>query len=354
MSEKLGKYSTLFESNMIGVAATDFEDTIVDANDAFLSMIGYTQEDLKNGSIQWSTISPSRYQEIDMQKIHELAEFQRIVPFQKEYIHKNGHSVPVIVGAEIIDSEKKLGICFAIDVSDLKVHERKKDDFIGLVSHELKTPLAIMKLSTDLLLLSLEKKLSKNDLVEFATEISDQIERLNILITDLINMARYEGEQESIFQRREIDVVDCVKKAVEDITLLSKRNITLTIDKNLYVYGNMERLKQVFINIIGNAIRYSSSDTAIHVRVLRHDSEHAVCVEIEDSGTGIEESIVDKIFDRFYRIENPQNYTVKGGGIGLYISNQIVNFHRGTIKVRSNPGAGSTFYVELPLSKQGI
>lgn len=344
------KYKALFDSNMMAIASTDFNDTIFSANDAFLSMLGYTQEDIKNGTLRWSVISPSKYDETDNAKISELLINKTIIPFEKEYIHKKGHPVHVLVGAEALTISEKasFGVCFALDISTMKEIEQKKDDFIGMVSHELKTPLSIMKLYADFLETSIKNGGSESELLESSNEITNQIDKLNILITDLLNMSRYQASEMS-FHISAINLQDSIKKIVSELSLITNRNIIFQGEKALYVNGNEERLSQVIINLVNNAKRYSSPDTDIIVHVFK-EGENA-CIQVQDFGMGIDEENLTKIFERYYRVNHADDYSEKGAGIGLYICSEIVKHHFGTIEVESQLGKGSTFTIKLPLIK---
>ena len=348
LREAAFKYQALFDSNMFGIAATDFNDTILSANDAFLSMLGYTKEDLNNGVLRWSKISPSRYEETDQEKVDELMLRKNIILFEKEYVHKDGHIVPVLVGAESLSDDASFGVCFALDISEMKELEQKKDDFIGMVSHELKTPLSIMKLNVDFMEKAIEAGAPRNELLESANEIGNQVDKLNILITDLLNMARFHSN-ENAFPTTAIDLCSCAKKVVSDISLLTDRTIIFQGEKSVFINGNQARLSQVVTNLANNALRYSSPDTDIIIRVF-HDQQNAY-VEVQDFGMGIAPENLDKIFERYYRVNHADDYAEKGAGIGLFICQEIVKYHKGAISVESMLGKGSTFKVTLPLIK---
>lgn len=330
---------------MLGVASTDFNDTILHANDAFLSMIGYTQEDLQNGTLRWSVISPKKYDETDEAKVEELLRDRTIVPFEKEYIHKDGHTVPVLVGAETFDDDLRTGVCFALDISELKELERKKDDFIGMVSHELKTPLSVMKLQSGFLKDAIEAG-DTNEQREFANEIAEQIDKLDILITDLLNMARYRSDD--VFPVSAIDVYDCLSEAVRALSLVhSGRTLSFEGKQGIYVRGNSGRLSQVVTNLINNAVRYSKPDTVIHI-LAEKDDQNAY-IKVIDQGIGIAPEDIEKIFERFYRVNHSDTYKNTAAGIGLYVCSEIVKYHKGTINVESEKGKGSTFTITIPL-----
>lgn len=338
------KYQTLFDSNMLGVVATDFQDRILTANDAFLNMVGYSREDIKNGTLRWSVISPEKYDKVDIEKISELLENKRIVPFEKEYIHKNGTIVPVLVGAEVLTEDPTFGVCFAIDVSAFAERDKKKDEFIEMISHELRTPLSVMRFSTETLQLQIKSHARDRALLETTNELSNQIDKMKILITDLMNMARYQVA-ETLLGASGIDVYECAYTHAIELSKTTGREIVVRGEKGVYAVGNRERVGQVFINLLTNAIRYSSPYTEVGIEV-RCDASK-VYVDVTDSGMGIAKENFKKIFDHHYRINHADDYQEVGMGIGLYISNEIIKSHGGAIHVASELGKGSTFTVEL-------
>lgn len=338
------RYQAFFDSNMMGVATTDFQDTILSANDAFLSMIGYTRRDLETGKLRWSTISPRKYTDIDEEKVNELLLKKSIVPFEKEYIHKKGRIVPVLVGAEALDDTLSFGVCFALDISSLKELEQKKDDFIGIVSHELKTPISIMKLYAGFLKDSIENKASTEELLELTNEVSNQVDKLNVLISDLLNMARSEAH-EAGFPVGAVDFCDTAQNVVTELSQINDRNIKFSCGKPFFVNGNKERIGEVITNLINNALCYSTEEVSVEVT----SDESFGYVHITDKGKGITEEDQKKIFDRYYRVNHADDYATKSMGIGLYISQEIMRQHKGRITLQSEVGKGSTFTIELPL-----
>lgn len=347
ISEGVFKYKALFDSNMLGIASTDFEDAILSANDAFLSIIGYTQKDLEEGSLRWSVISPSKYDEADLEKIDELIRNGSIIPFEKEYLHKDGHPVAVLVGAEYLGNEegKSFGVCFAVDISKMKELEQKKDDFVGIVAHELKTPLSIMKLYADFLEDAVHNGAPQDEILESVNEISNQVDKLSMLISDLHNMSRYQAA-ENVFQVSTINLRDCVRETVTKLSLINDRKILFHGEKPVFVHGNQERLCQVVTNLINNANRYSSRNTDIIVHVFKKDAQ--AYVQVQDFGMGIGPENLEKIFERYYRINHADDYAEKAAGIGLYICREILKHHNGQLLVESELGGGSTFTIKLP------
>jgi PAS domain S-box-containing protein len=144
------KYRALFESDMMGITISDLNEHILETNDAFLSMLGYTRDDFRLGRITWSSITPPAYAALDKRKIRELYRKGTISPFEKRYVCKDGTQIPVLVGAALMRLERPYAVSFALDISERKSLEIKKDEFIGTVSHELQTPLAVLKMQLGL------------------------------------------------------------------------------------------------------------------------------------------------------------------------------------------------------------
>lgn len=348
LEESKEKYRALFDSNMIGIAISDLENSILEVNDAFLEVIGYTRQDFKKGNLTWADISPKKYDDIDIKKLKELVTTGRMVPFEKEYIHKKGHLVPVLVGATCVRNKPLLGVCYALDISEQKNLEKKKDEFIGTVSHELKTPLAVLKMQVSLLQEDIQNEISPESLSHTVFELNEQIDRLNILITDLLNLARLTGDGTQS-PRTLVDIRACVEKSVKDFSLVSKRKIRLKREKDTcYVQGSEMRLSQVFTNLISNALRYSPEESVVKIEIQKKKKH--VRISVRDYGRGIKRADFKKIFTRYYRAEHTDEHTLGSTGIGLHVCGEIVKQHGGRIEVESAVGKGSVFSCVLPLA----
>jgi PAS domain S-box-containing protein len=349
LDEHRERYQPLFDSNMIGIALSDFDDTIFEANRAFLDIVGYTKRDLASGRLTWATISPDGYARLDTRKMRELAAYGTIEPFEKEYTHKKGHAVPVLVGATTLRKKPLLGICFALDITRQKHAERKKDEFIGTVSHELRTPLAVLKMQVSLLRDELAENASRDRIRRSIQDIDRQIDRLGLLVSDMLNLARIAengGERRALF-----DACRCAERVVADMALVSRRKVSLRKERGeCFVRGNEMRIGQVITNLLTNALRYSPNHTEVVVRVKKRDG--SVHIGVEDKGRGIPKDEQKKIFHRYYRSKHAGEHPAGSSGIGLHVCSEIVKQHRGRIDVKSAVGKGSTFTCVLPLVRR--
>ena len=344
LKESEERYRALFTSSMIGIVVSR-ERKIVEANDHFLDLIGYTRDDFKAGAVDWPMISPPHYAELDEIKYEEVFQKGFTTPFEKEYFHKKRHLVPVLVGTALINTEPFMVVSFALDITEKKAEERRKDEFLGAVSHELKTPLAVQKMYLHLLSEEIQKA-GMEDLVMYAREIDRQIDRLTFLVRQLLDLARIDAKQLPI-QKKELSLNECVKRIVDEQHLITMRDIVFNKSSAApVVIGDEDRLGQIFINLLTNAIKYSPKDKQIIVTV--ETDKKSASVSIEDFGIGISPDEQPKIFDRFFRTSAAEQSNA-GMGIGLYISQSLMQEHGGKITVKSEKGKGSTFICTFPL-----
>ncbi|MBU6321733.1 MAG: HAMP domain-containing histidine kinase [Patescibacteria group bacterium] len=350
LAEIREKYRALFESDMMGITVSDLDERILEANDAFLALIGYTRDDLLLGRVTWSAITPSSYATLDRRKVRELYRRSAITPFEKRYIRKDRSEVPVLVGAALMRLERPLAVSFALDITERKRLEIKKDEFIGTVSHELQTPLAVLRMQLGLLRDEV-KSGARAAVVERAIgEIEEQAGRLSLLVGDLLNLARYvppPGEA----RRETCDLAAVAKKVVEDARLVSGRRILFNPGKgSLVAAGHDRRIAQVVTNLLMNALRYSPESKPVTVSLAVEQGRARVAVR--DQGVGIPPDKLEQIFERFYRVEHAGDYARGASGIGLYVAREIARAAGGSIGVRSAPGKGSTFTLVLPLASR--
>jgi PAS domain S-box-containing protein len=233
------------------------------------------------------------------------------------------------------------------DITQRKELERQKDDFIGVASHELKTPVTSMKTYTQVLQRQFQQR-GDIKAVESLTKINAQIERLSALISDLLDVTRIQTGNLS-FQTEEFSLVTLIEEITETMQLTTDRHhLEVDLSGQSSVRADRDRTGQVLINLISNAIKYSPHSDRIIIRAQSGASE--VMVSVQDFGIGIPAEKQDQVFERFSRISGPRMETFPGLGLGLYISAQIIRRLGGRIWVDSAEGQGSTFYFTLPLA----
>ncbi|HEY9001142.1 MAG TPA: ATP-binding protein [Mucilaginibacter sp.] len=233
----------------------------------------------------------------------------------------------------------------ATDIEEQKRELERKDEFIGVASHELKTPLTSLKGYLQLILLH-----QKDDLPitvkQYINKAVIALGKLQFLVDDLLDMSKIKAGRLN-YNMDVINLKDVVATCVENAAHMNPAfTIELEGEEDLMVKGNAERIEQVLMNLINNAVKYSNGNRKIIVKSFKH--ENCARVSVADFGIGLSEEQKLKIFERFYRVEDKKNMT-SGLGMGLYISSEIINTHNGKIGVESKLGDGSTFYFDLPL-----
>jgi PAS domain S-box-containing protein len=232
------------------------------------------------------------------------------------------------------------------DITTKKELEWQKDAFIGLASHELKTPLTALSAYAQLL----EKRLGK-DLTnqQYVKNITHQTNRLLSLVDDLLNVSRIDSGKLDL-HLKPLNLNALTTKIVDDFNqTTTSHRFLLQSSLDQKVLADKNRIEQVIINVLTNAVKYSPHADKVAVK-LSADQTSAI-VAIQDFGAGISQNDQQHLFERFYRTRDKQDGNISGFGLGLYIARQIVTEHGGQMWVKSQKGKGSTFYFTLPLYK---
>jgi len=232
------------------------------------------------------------------------------------------------------------------DITDRKQLEKQKDNFIGIVSHELKTPLTSIKAFSQLL----EKHLKENQDDKgtlFLSKMTNQMERLTQLMASFVNVYNIQNGK-LLLKKENFEIDQLIHQIVSDFKNTSNSHVIKTnFRANKSIYADPIRIGQVLINLISNAIKYSPEEKTILIK--SSFDGNRVIVSIQDFGMGIRKEDQEKIFDRFFRIISKNEKSISGLGLGLYISSEIIVQHNGKIWLESQKGKGSTFYFSLPL-----
>jgi len=344
LRESQNKYQKLFDSSIIGVVVGKANKSIDEVNNTFLHMIGYTRQDFEKGNIPIHELTPDKWLDGNAKALEELRHFGESSTWEKEYKRKDGTLIPVLMGSTMIDARTDTILTFVLDISERKEFEQRKDDFISVASHELKTPITSMKVFTQLL----AKRFAKQEDEQTGAlikKLDTQLNKLIILISDLLDVSRiHAGKLE--LRLEDFSINELVKETVEGLEETTQHTMRIEDDKNFIVHGDRERIGQVITNFLTNAIKYSPPHKDIKVTVAGNKKE--VSVGVQDFGMGINAKEKDKIFERFYQA-SASNSTFPGLGMGLYICSEIIQRHRGTIVVESQKGKGSHFIFTIPL-----
>lgn len=235
------------------------------------------------------------------------------------------------------------------DITDMKTKTLLQEDFLGIASHELKTPLTSLKAFTQLLHSRFVKK-DDVDSAAYLSKMQKQVDKLNNLITDLLDNTRANsGKLKFTYNKFNFD--DLAKEAVEDMQRTTRTHkIEIRGKTNKYIIADKNKIGQVLMNLLSNAIKYSPKargGVSKKIIVQLVSNSNGVMCWVQDFGVGIPKKKQNLIFDRFYRVSDG-NETPEGLGLGLYISAEIIEKHGGKIWVNSEEGKGSTFCFTLP------
>jgi PAS domain S-box-containing protein len=254
------------------------------------------------------------------------------------------------------EGQAQLVVNVLVDVSEQQELEQRKNEFISMASHELKTPVTSLKGFTNVLQRRLAKQGDEQGL-HYLSRMDAQLNKLTGLISDLLDISRMQSGQLEM-RAGPFDLDDLVEEIVENVqAATSTHHLSIEGSTGARIFGDQERLAQVYVNLLTNAIKYSPQANTVRLRLLRDEEAQQAVVSVQDFGIGIDKSYHEHIFERFYQVTDPEEKTYPGLGIGLYISSEIVIRHQGRMWVESSKGNGSTFYVALPLlssEKQGL
>ena len=332
-----------FSIETVGIIYFKTSGEITGANDAFLQMSGFSREDVNIGRLRWDEMTAEEFLPMSRRKVEEYITTSRISPYEKQYIRKDGTRWWALISATRISEEE--GVEFIIDITAQKLLEQQKEGFIAIASHELKTPVTSIKVYGEVLLERLEKT-NDNENVELVKKLNTQVDRLNNLIVDLLDTTNI-VEGHLTLKQQEFDINDLIKEQVEEVKRLSNdHSIIVKLDKPKQINADRERIGQVLTNLLSNAVKYSPPGS--EVTISTKSMKNGIKVSVQDNGIGIPENMLNSVFNRFFRISNPQIQTYPGMGLGLYISAGIIERHGGIISVESTEGEGSNFYFTLP------
>jgi len=244
------------------------------------------------------------------------------------------------------DEFARLAAVFNALLSRLDASFRVMREFMADASHELRTPLAIIHGEAEVLL---SRERTVDEYRESLATIRDNSKRMALIVKDMLDLARADSGQQ-VLRREELyldDVVTACCRSAQPLAQLKEITLTCSAEQDLSFHGDEELLRRMTVNLLHNAIQYTPSGGAVTVN-LRRENCHSV-LTVSDTGTGIPQASIDRIFDRFYRVAEARARADGGSGLGLSIVKLAAECHGGAVSVSSKPGNGSTFTVRLPL-----
>lgn len=355
------RFRRLVESNLVGIVVSDLTGAIYEANDVYLAMVGYSQEELLAGKVRWDALTPPEYHATDMQALERLRTTGVAGPYEKAHIRKDDSLVPVLVSQVLFDEERGFILGIVLDISERKALEQRKDEFISLASHELRTPLTGSKGNLELAAHRVRRLLQQPWPPEAATALHS-IEALlqralhllamqDRLIGELLDVSRIQAQTLELALTH-CDLVSLVREVVENQRLVTPhRAIQLDLPgEPISILADPDRIRQVVSNYLTNALKYSSEEQRVQVG-LQVEGQHTR-VWVRDHGPGLSSQAQQHLWERFYRVPEVkvQSGSEGGLGLGLYLCRTLIALHQGSVGVQSTPGQGSTFWFTIPLA----
>lgn len=345
IKDKNTKMEAILSSVVNGIVAVDSNENILFINPIAQQMLNITEGDIVGKHL----LKVIRNNKIDnmIKGILENKDFEEnelTVNYPSEKIfrlYSNAIKYP--------ESHTIIGIIIIIqDITEIKKLERMRSEFVANVSHELKTPLTSIKGFVETLKAgAIEDNEAAN---RFLNIIEDEADRLNRLISDILSLSELESRK----NKPRIEAIDTSNKIMEIVSLLQNqariKNVSLyaKVDTEIEkLKGDSDQFKQMLINLVDNAVKYTPEGGAIEITAYNLDKD--VIIKIKDNGIGISKEHIPRLFERFYRVDKARSRNVGGTGLGLAIVKHIIMQFKGKIEVNSELGKGTEFIVSLPI-----
>ncbi|WP_397351622.1 two-component system histidine kinase PnpS [Paenibacillus larvae] len=341
----------VLENMVSGVMMVDQRGTITLVNRSAEDILGYSSHELLNKSyldagfqLEFTALLA------DAIETHTRVREELMLHFPQEQILEV-HVSPIVQG----DGQRKGVLVVLHDITAVRRLERIRSEFVANVSHELKTPVAAVKGFAETLMAGAleDKEMARS----FLQIIYDESDRLNRLIGDILELSKIESKRIPL-QFSPVDVESIVENSIQMMKAeAEKKHITLEscVENELYIEADEDRLRQILINLLSNGISYTPEGGRVSIGVEfvpslddNPDNER-MRIRISDTGIGIPEKDLPRIFERFYRVDKARSRSSGGTGLGLSIVKHLTELHHGTISVESEAGKGTTFNIELPV-----
>ncbi|MGJ9457177.1 two-component system histidine kinase PnpS [Oceanobacillus sp. CF4.6] len=335
--------STIIDNMQSGLVLIDEKGYIHVVNRKFISMFGKTEKDYK-GYLYYDVLEEEKFHDT----VQKTFLYERNI--KESFTHRSGLNKLhlEIIGAPIFNERSMLkgAVLVLYDITELKKLEKTRKDFVANVSHELRTPITSIKGFSETLL---ESGINDQDTTkEFLTIIQNESHRLQLLIEDLLSLSRLEREDFHLVLNKfkAGELIDEVLPALKHNAEQKGLKFSVDIDSELTMKADKERIKQVIINLLDNAILYTSKNGSVEF-YLGHVEDY-IHIKVADTGIGIEQKAIPRIFERFYRVDKARSRNTGGTGLGLAIVKHIVEVHDGKIEVESEINKGTTIHIYLP------
>lgn len=337
--------AAIIQSTDDAIISKTLEGTITSWNPSAQRIFGYSETEMLGRPI--TTLFPADRQDEELDILAKLRKGERVEHFETKRMRKDGSLVDVSLtispirdhGGNIIGLSK-----IARDITLKKQEEQRKNDFVAMVSHELKTPLTSISAYVQILLAKAKQQDNAFN-INALTKTNSQTQKMISMIRDFLTLARME-EGKILIQKTEFPLHRLIEEVTEDAQFLTKTHqIKIFNCEQVIIEADRDKLGQVMTNLLSNAIKYSPKGGQIVIGCQKQDGR--LKISVSDQGIGIAGQDHKKLFERFYRVSNDSSRSASGFGIGLYLSAEILRLHDSQFHLLSELGKGSTFYFYL-------
>jgi PAS domain S-box-containing protein len=345
--EKSAKLAAIINSTDDAIVSKTLEGIITSWNDSAERTFGYSAEEMIGQSIL--KLIPADRQDEEPRILSRLRKGERVEHFETKRVRKDGSLLDVSLTISPVKDElgNLIGLSkIARDITEKKQEEQRKHDFVAMVSHELKTPLTSI-ISYLQVLIARSVKEGNIFTASALARTETQAKKMKTMIQDFLNLARLE-EGKILIVKETFELLPLIKEISDDAQFLTTQHkIILQNCDEIVVNADRDKIGHVLMNLLSNAIKYSPGGGTITLGCM---AEHGkVKIYVTDEGVGISQADQQRLFERFYRVNNDNLKSISGFGIGLFLVSEILRYHNSKIEVESKEGAGSTFYFYLDL-----
>lgn len=346
MDETNHRLLIAMEAGALGATEVDLATEIMSSNAQFKKLYGRGPDDLFNYPDLFESMLPEYRHDVRTMVSYAIANRSvYLTQYQVKWPNGSTHWISEHGKARYNETgEADRMVCVVSDITETKAFEQRKDDFLSIASHELKTPITTLKASLQLLNRIKDKPTSPLH-IKLIEQSTRSMEKMSLLIDDLLNVNSL-NDGALRLNSSGCNLYNILAECCDHVRIEGKQELVLEGDREIMVTADQPRIEQVVINFVNNAIKYAPESNQIVLKVER--VSNMAKISVKDTGAGIDSSQIPFIFDRYYRIDR-KGTSYSGLGLGLYICAEIVKRHSGKIGVDSELGKGSTFWFSLPL-----
>lgn len=351
IQEDESRLKSVLDNMISGVMMIDRDSKIVLLNRSAEDILGFSVQELLG-----KKFDEAKQQFEFTQLIQECIDLREHIRDEMIFYYPSERILEINLSPISLNENEWAGVLIVLhDITAVRRLERMRSEFVANVSHELKTPIAAVKGFAETLLAGAlnDKETAKS----FLQIIFDESERLNRLIGDILELSKIESKRIPL-QFSPVSVNTFVSNCVHVMTSEAKKKsieLEMQVEEDLYMEADEDRLRQILINLLSNGINYTPEGGKVKIKVesIFHGAEgmdnERIRMTITDTGIGIPKKDLPRIFERFYRVDKARSRSSGGTGLGLSIVKHLVELHKGSIRVESEVGMGTKFFIELPV-----